>query len=142
MNEPFFATLKMITGEEVLSEIMVTEENDVTFYVLSNPIVVTENTTVDPAKGVVMSGLIPKKWLMYSNDDMTIVHPQHVVTMTEMDKFGEDFYRKALLAARVSSPIKRKVDSKNHSGYIGKIEAGRAMIRRMFNKSHDVPEKD
>ena len=44
-----------------------------------------------------MSGLIPKKWLMYSDDDMTIVHTQHVVTMSEMDKFGVDFYKKALL---------------------------------------------
>ena len=140
MNDPFFATIKMTTGEEVLSEVMVTEENDVTFYVLRNPIVVTENTTVDPMKGVVMSGLIPKKWLMYSDDDMTIVHTQHVVTMSEMDKFGVDFYKKALIAAKVSTPIKRKVESKNHSGYLGKIQAHRDMIRRMFNKSHDVPE--
>ena len=51
MNEPFFATIKMTTGEEVLSEVMVTEENEVTFYVLRNPIIVTENTTIDPMKG-------------------------------------------------------------------------------------------
>ena len=140
MNDPFFATIKMTTGEEVLSEVMVTEENDVTFYVLRNPIVVTENTTVDPMKGVVMSGLIPKKWLMYSDDDMTIVHTQHVVTMSEMDKFGVDFYKKALIAAKVSTPIKRKVESKNHSGYLGKIQAQRDQIKRMYDKSHDVPE--
>ena len=140
MNDPFFATIKMSTGEEVLSEVMVTEENEVTFYVLRNPIIVTENTTIDPAKGVVMSGLIPKKWLMYSDDDMTVVHTQHVVTMSEMDKFGVDFYKKALLAAKVSTPIKRKVESKNHSGYLGKIQAQRDQIKRMYDKSHDVPE--
>ena len=48
MNEPFFATIKMITGEEVLSEIMVTEEHGTEFFVLSNPITIAENTTVDP----------------------------------------------------------------------------------------------
>jgi len=140
MNDPFFATMKMSTGEEVLAEVMVAEEHGVTFYVLRNPIVVAENTTVDASKGVVMSGLIPKKWLMYSDDDMTIVHTQHVVTMSEMDKFGTDFYKKALIAAKVSTPIKRKVESKNHSGYIGRIKAHRDMIQRMFDKSHDVPE--
>ena len=140
MKEPFFATIKLTTGEEVLSEVMVTEENDVTFYLLRNPIVVLENTTIDPNKGVVMSGLIPKKWLMYSDDDMTIVHTQHVVTMSEMDKFGVDFYKKALVAAKVSTPIKRKIDSKDHSGYLGRIQSQRDLIKRMYDQSHDVPE--
>ena len=140
MNEPFFATIKMITGEEVLSEIMVAEENETEFYLLSNPITIVENTTVDPSKGMAFSGLIPKKWMLYSNDDMTIVHKQHVVTMSEMDKFGVDFYRKALLAAKVSSPIRRKVESKEHSGYIGSIDSYRKMIKRMYDMSHDVPE--
>jgi len=140
MNDPFFATMKMITSEEVLAEVMVTEEHDVTFYVLRNPIIVMENTTIDSSKGVVMSGLIPKKWLMYSNDDMTIVHTNHVVTITEMDKFGVEFYKKALLAAKVSSPIKRKVESKNHSGYLGSIKSQRDQIKRMYDNSFDIPE--
>tara|TARA_B100001063_G_C16250122_1_gene304920 strand:+ start:19 stop:441 length:423 start_codon:yes stop_codon:yes gene_type:complete len=140
MNDPFFATMKMITSEEVLAEVMVTEEHGVTFYVLRNPIIVMENTTVDSSKGVVMSGLIPKKWLMYSDDDMTIVHTNHVVTITEMDKFGVEFYKKALLAAKVSSPIKRKIESKKHSGYLGSIKSQRDQIKRMYDNSYDIPE--
>ena len=140
MNDPFFATMKMITSEEVLAEVMVTEEHGVTFYVLRNPIIVMENTTIDSSKGVVMSGLIPKKWLMYSDDDMTIVHTNHVVTITEMDKFGVEFYKKALLAAKVSSPIKRKIESKKHSGYLGSIKSQRDQIKRMYDNSYDIPE--
>ena len=140
MTEPFFATIKLITGEEVLSEVFITEENGVEFVVFKDPIIIVENTTVDPAKGMAFSGLIPKKWMMYSNDDMTIVHKQHIVSMSEMDKFGTDFYRKALIAARVSSPIKRKVESKEHSGYLGKVDEHREQIKRMYDASHDVPE--
>ena len=140
MNEPFFATIKMITGEEVLSEIMVTEEHGTEFFVLSNPITIAENTTVDPERGMAFSGLIPKKWMLYANDDMSIIYKQHVVSMSEMDKFGVEFYRKALLAAKISSPIKRKVESKEHSGYLGSIKSNRDMIKRMYDMSHDVPE--
>ena len=140
MNEPFFATIKMITGEEVLSEIMVTEEHGTEFFVLSNPITIAENTTIDPEKGMAFSGLIPKKWMLYANDDMSIIYKQHVVSMSEMDKFGVEFYRKALLAAKISSPIKRKVESKEHSGYLGSIKSNRDMIKRMYDMSHDVPE--
>ena len=140
MNDSFFATVKLITGEEVLSEVFITEENDQEFVVFKDPIIIVENTTVDPAKGMAFSGLIPKKWMLYSNDDMTVVHKQHVITMSEMDKFGVEFYRKALLAAKVSSPIRRKVESKEHSGYIGSIDSYRKMIKRMYDMSHDVPE--
>ena len=140
MNEPFFATIKMITGEEVLSEIMVAEEHGTEFFVLSNPITIAENTTIDPEKGMAFSGLIPKKWMLYANDDMSIIYKQHVVSMSEMDKFGVEFYRKALLAAKISSPIKRKVESKEHSGYLGSIKSHRDMIKRMYDMSHDVPE--
>ena len=140
MNDPFFATIKMITGEEVLSEVVVTEEHGVEFYVFKDPIVIQENTTVDTSKGMAFSGLIPKKWMMYCNDDMTIVHKQHVISMSEMDKFGVDFYRKALIAARISNPIKRKIESTDHSGYLGKIEEQRNKIKKMYDISHDVPE--
>ena len=140
MSEHFFATIKMITGEEVLSEIVVTEEHGVEFYVLKDPITISENTSVDPIKGIAFSGLIPKKWMLYANDDMTVVHKQHVITMSEMDKFGVEFYRKALIAARVSTPIKRKVESTDHSGYLGKVNDQRDLIKRMYESSHDVPE--
>ena len=140
MNDSFYATVKLITGEEVLSEVFITEENDQEFVVFKDPIIIIENTTVDPVKGMAFSGLIPKKWMTYSNDDMTIVYKNHIVSMSEMDKFGADFYRKALIAARVSSPIKRKVESTEHSGYIGKVDEHRKQIKRMYDKSHDVPE--
>ena len=35
MTEPFFATIKLITGEEVLSEVFITEENGVEFVVFN-----------------------------------------------------------------------------------------------------------
>tara|TARA_B100000073_G_scaffold345112_1_gene353406 strand:- start:835 stop:1263 length:429 start_codon:yes stop_codon:yes gene_type:complete len=138
MNENFFATIKMTTGEEVLSEIMPTEENGEQFFVLSNPIVIHENSTVDAEKGIVMSGLVPKKWLLYSNDDVHIVFRTHVISMSELDKFGIDFYKKALLAAKIASPIRRKVDSKSNTGYVGKVDNLRKKLQGLFDQSPDL----
>jgi hypothetical protein len=72
MSDPFYATIKITTGEELLSEIMPTEEHGEKFFVLHNPIVIHENTQVDAEKGVVMSGLIPKKWMLFQNEEMAI----------------------------------------------------------------------
>ena len=133
MNEDsFHATVKLVTGEEILTEIVECEENGQDFFLFHNPIIITENNHVDMQKGIVVSGLVPKKWMMYSSEDMQIVYRQHVISVSELDKFGIDFYRKALIAAKASTPIKRKVETDRHSGYVGKIEAFRDKLEDMF----------
>ena len=138
MNESFYATLKLTTSEEILSEVLPQEENGTDFFVLSNPIVIIENQQIDTEKGVLISGMIPRKWMLYSNEDLTIVYRQHVVSISEMDKFGADFYHKALIAAKCGSPIKRKNDTKNHSGFLGKIEQFRKKLQKDFDGSPDL----
>ena len=138
---PFFSTMKLVTGEEVLSEVMPQEENGTDFFILSNPIVISESHQVDAEKGIVMSGLVPRKWMMYANEDLTIVYKQHVVSISEMDKFGTDFYKKALIAAKCSSPIKKKVESKKNTGFIGKVEQLRKKLQKDFDNSPDLKEE-
>ena len=139
MKESFHATVKLNTGEEVLAEILPCEEDGEEFFIFHNPIIVTENSQVDMQKGVVVSGLVPKKWLLFSTDDMHVVNREDIVTISELDKFGIDFYRKALIAASASSPLKKKVETKRHSGYVGKIEEFRSKLEDMFSNSPDLP---
>ena len=142
MDNPFPATLKITTGEEILAEVIPSSEHGTDFFLVSNPIVISETMSIDQQKGVAVSGLVPKKWMMYSNDDMTIIYKQHVISISEMDKFGADFYKKALIAAKVSSPIKRRVSSEENVGFVGKIEQSREALEKMYDNSLDVPEED
>lgn len=137
-DNPFHASMKIITGEEVLSEVLPQSEGGTDFFILSNPIIISESHQVDAEKGVVMSGLVPRKWMMYANEELTIVYKQHVVSISEMDKFGCDFYKKALMAAKCSSPIKRKVESDKNTGFIGKIENLRKKLESDFKDSPDL----
>ncbi len=137
-DTPFYATLKLVTSEEILSEVMAQEEEDTQFFILSNPIVVVENNQIDVEKGIVLSGLVPRKWMLYSNEDLTIVYKQHVVAVSEMDKFGVDFYKKALIAAKCSSPIKKKVETEKNTGFIGKIDNMRKKLEDKYNNSPDL----
>lgn len=140
MLETFHATIKLITGEEVLAEVMPTNEHGMEFFVLSNPITIAENIQIDQEKGIAISGMIPKKWMNFANDDLTILNRQHVISMSEMDKFGVEFYNKALIAAKATSPIKKKVETKDNSGFIGMIESFRNKLEGTYNDSPNVPE--
>ena len=138
MNESFYATLKLVTGEEILAEITSMNENGSDFFLVNDPIVVSENVQIDHQKGIAVSGLIPKRWQLYANDSMTIINKNHVVSVSELDKFGSEFYSKALIAARMSSPIKRKVESSENVGYVGKVSDSRKYLEKMYEKSLDV----
>ena len=140
MDDSFFATLKLITGEEVLAEVTAMNENDIDFFLINDPIVVTETMQVDHQKGIAVSGLVPKKWQLYANDSTTIINKSHVISISELDKFGAEFYARALMAARMSSPIKRKVHSSENIGYVGKVSEVRQSLEGMYNMSPDLPE--
>jgi len=139
MMDPFHATVKLVTGEEVLAEVMPTEENGTEFFLLSNPIIIAESVQIDQEKGVAISGLIPKKWMTYSSDDLSIVNRSHVISMSELDSFGVDFYEKALIVAKATSPIKKKVTTDKNSGFVGKIETLRNKLEKDYEDSNDLP---
>ena len=140
MNESFPATIKLTTGEEILAEVTLMEENGSDFFLVNDPIVISETMQVDHQKGVAMSGLVPKKWQLYANDSMTIINKQHIVSISELDKFGTDFYNKALIAAKLSSPVKRKVESEENVGYVGNTKDSREFLEKMYEISHDVTD--
>ena len=55
-EDSFHATVKLVTGEEILTEIIECEENGQDFFLFHNPIIITENNHVDMQKGIVVSG--------------------------------------------------------------------------------------
>ena len=140
MNESFPATIKLITGEEILAEVTLMNENGSDFFLVNDPIIISETIQVDHQKGVAVSGLVPKKWQLYASDSMTIINKQHIVSISELDKFGADFYSKALMAAKLSSPIKRKVESRDNVGYVGNVGDSREYLEKMYEMSVDVTD--
>ena len=140
MNDSFPATIKLITGEEILAEVSMVDESGTDFFLVNDPIVISETMQVDHQKGVAMSGLVPKKWQLYSNDSMTIINKQHIISISELDKFGADFYSKALMAAKISSPIERKIDTSENVGYVGNTTDSREYLEKMYEKSLDVSD--
>ena len=138
MNDSFPATLKLITGEEILAEVTFMDEDGGAFFLVNDPIIISETVQVDHQKGIAVSGLVPKRWQLYANDSMTIINKQHIISISELDKFGVQFYNQALVAAKLSSPIERKVESKENVGYVGNTKDSRDFLEKMYEISTDV----
>ena len=79
MNEQeFLATLKLVSGEEVISMVLYLEDEDKVL--LSNPFLVEQSKQRQGQLEVV--GFSFKEWVMASFDDMYIISRDHIITIT------------------------------------------------------------
>lgn len=137
MNDPFYATIKLMTGEEVLAEAILSEEAGQEFFILNGAISIEQTNSIDVNRGVATSGLAPKPWPLFSSGDLIIVYKENILTISELDSYGKAFYMKALAAAKVSSPVKKLMETEEHTGYLGKTEDIRAQLERLYNSESE-----
>ena len=77
MGDEFHAIIKMISGEEVLSLVMVDQNDGDPILVLQNPVVVKMSENKHG------SFIKVKPWVELSDDDFFIIRQDKIITMTE-----------------------------------------------------------
>ena len=95
IEDDFYATLKLKTGEEIFAKIAASEEEDRTMLLVSNPIIVGE---IKSKHGVV--GYKVEPWLKTTTEDMFILDMKDILTMSEssdieMIMMYQDYVRSA-----------------------------------------------
>ena len=80
MEEDFYATIKLKSGEEVFAKIACSEEEDRTFLLLTNPIVIQK---IKNRSG--LSGYKVEPWIKTSKEDVFIINMDDVMTLMESD---------------------------------------------------------
>jgi hypothetical protein len=78
MGDEFYCILKLVSGEEILSLIMVDKNDGDPILVLQNPVIMkpVTNSTGDSYVKI-------KPWIEMSSDDMFLIKLDKVITMTE-----------------------------------------------------------
>jgi hypothetical protein len=128
MGEEFYCILKLVSGEEILSLIMIDENDGDTLIVLQNPV------TVKMSQGDQGTIIKIKPWIDLSTDDFFIIRPDKVITMTETkDKNLIEMYDMYLNedSIEVYKPG-GKVKPSTKMGYIGSVEDARKKLEDIF----------
>ena len=87
MEEDFLATLKLMTGEEIVAKVCYLEDEDKVL--LENPLQVE---SAKQRKGQLeVSGFSFKEWISATFDNMFIIKRDHIMTMTEVDGQIQEF---------------------------------------------------
>ena len=132
MEEEFYSTIKLISGEEIIAKVCyLTEENSL---LLDKPMLVDVIKTSKHGKEV--DGFILKEWINSTYDEMFIIRMEQVITMTELDKRIQNYYIKCI--NNELENIGNKIDPNTFSrrmGYLGSIKETKNYLEDIFNKS-------
>lgn len=130
MGEEFYAAIKLISGEEIFSLIMVDENNGDPVLILQNPV------TMRTYKNNGNIYLKIKPWLEIPDDDFFFIKLDKVITITEIKNQSTiDFYLRYLNKEDYGDDdIDGKIKPSNILGYIGSVEDSRRYLEDLFLK--------
>jgi hypothetical protein len=129
MEDDFYCTLKLKTGEEIFCKVSATEEDDRTLLLVSNPIIVSE---VKGRGGTVGYKLEP--WLKTTTEDLLIINLQDVLTMTEssdieMITMYQTFVRQKDKENNNQAKLSRRM------GYLSNVNDAKEILEKIFKSS-------
>jgi len=129
IEDDFFATLKLKSGEEIFARVAATEEDDRTLLLVSNPVVVNE---IKSRMGVV--GYKVEPWLKTTTEDMFILNISDVLTMSEssdieMIMMYQDYVRSSNSDEDNNTQLNRRM------GRIGNVRDAKEVLEKIFKKN-------
>jgi hypothetical protein len=129
MGDEFYAIIKLISGEEILSLVLIDENDGDPVLVLQNPV------TMKSYSNQHGTYLKVKPWIELSNDDFFIIKLDKIITMTETtDKRMIDIYNNYIEdddSIDVYNPS-GQVKPSPKMGYLSSVEDARKRLERIF----------
>jgi hypothetical protein len=128
IEDDFYATVKLKTGEEIFCKVAATEEEDRTLLLVTNPIIVTE---IKGRSGAVGYKLEP--WLKTTTEDMFIINIEDILTMSEssdieMIMMYQNYIRQSTKDGN-QSKINRRM------GYLANVNDAKEILEKLYKNS-------
>jgi|TARA_B100002019_G_C21089681_1_gene507966 hypothetical protein len=133
IEDDFYATIKLKTGEEIFAKVSPCTEEDRTLLFLSHPIVLSE---MKGGKGVV--GYKVEKWLKSSDGEMLILDMENVLTMSESKdmhiiNMHQHFTKHLNEDFEVGGPPNSSLSRK--MGFLGNVDEAKKLLEKLY-KDH------
>jgi hypothetical protein len=128
IEDDFYATVKLKTGEEIFCKVAASEEEDRTLLIVTNPIIVSE---IKGRTGVVGYKLEP--WLKTTTEDMFILNVEDILTMSEssdieMIVMYQNYIRQSTKDGNQSKLSRRM-------GYLANVNDAKEILEKIFKSS-------
>ena len=129
IEEDFYATIKLKTGEEIFAKIAASEEEDRTMLIISSPIIVSEIKNRSRTVGYKV-----EPWLKTTKDDMFIINLSDVLTLSEssdieMIMMYQSYVRQSSREENNQPRMNRRM------GYVSNVTDAKEILEKIFKLS-------
>lgn len=129
IEEDFYATVKLKTGEEIFAKVAASEEDERTLLIISNPVVVNQ---IISKKGIIGYKIEP--WLKTTSEDMFIINIEDVITLSESSDIDmivmyQTYVRQSNKEKTGQSKLTRKM------GYIANVNDAKDLLEKLYKNS-------
>ena len=130
IEEDFYATVKLKTGEEIFAKIAASDEDDRTMLLISNPIIVFEIK----GKGGIM-GYRMEPWLKTTTEDMFIINLDNVLTMSESSDIEMIMMYQSYVRQSQNNGLDNNSKINRRMGYLGNVKDTKEILEKIFKSS-------
>jgi hypothetical protein len=129
IEEDFYATVKLKSGEEIFAKVAPSEEDNRTLLIISNPIVISE---VKNRMG--MYGYKFEPWLKTTTEDMFIINLNDVLTLSEsFDIEMISLYQSYIRQLDKNNSNQSKISKE--MGYLANVNDAKEILENIFKSS-------
>ena len=138
IEDDFYATLKLKSGEEIFAKVAASEEEGRTMLIINNPITVSE---IRGRNGIV--GYKVEPWLKTTKEDMFIMNLDNVMTLSESTDMEMICMHQNFIRDSHESSQDQHTKLNRRMGYVATVNAARAKLEEIYkdsqNNSPNVP---
>ena len=128
IEEDFYATLKLKTGEEIFCKVAASEEEDRTMLIVTNPIIVSE---IKGRTGIVGYKLEP--WLKTTTEDMFVLNIEDILTMSESSDIDMILMYQNYVRQSTKDGNQSKINRR--MGYIANVNDAKEILEKLYKNS-------
>ena len=129
IEDDFYATLNLKSGEEIFARVAASEEDDRTLLLVSNPVIVSE------VKGRMGNmGYKIEPWLKTTTEDMFILNMDDILTISESTDVEMIYLHQSYLRQYEKQKTKQTKLDRN-LGYISSVDDAKEILEKLFKES-------
>ena len=129
MEDDFYASLKLISGEEVFAKVAACDEDNRTLLLLHNPVLVQH---VKLPGGNIVAGYKVEPWMKTNDEDMFVMDMKNIMTMVECNDIEMIAIHQRYVEESSQEGNRSSIDRR--MGYISSVKDAKKMLEQLYKK--------
>jgi hypothetical protein len=129
MEDDFYASIKLKSGEEIFARVLPCDEEHKITLIITNPMIVTHISGRNGSMGYKV-----EPWMKTTTEDMFVIKMDDVVTMTETSDIEMIMIHQSFVQ-RIEDLKNKRPNISRKMGYLANVNDAKELLEKIFKNS-------